>query len=304
MVPELHLKPEESRLPLLLEHLECLVSQYVPSLQTMAGKWQAQSPAGMTSGLEVLKALKSLFEHHKALDKKRTSDGSLSRGEDLAQVIELQEIIRKKSREQSEMKDRLAALSAHITELEKDLDTARKDLLKSKEINVNLQRDVREAMAQKEDMEKRITTLEKRYLAAQHEAISVHNLDDKLENEIANKDSVHRQKEDKGRRLQQCLELAEEKLQQMLTEVEAELAQRVAALSKDSIWKKPVKVVPRAPMGQTTPVIQTPSLPAYLVQLTNQQGITCWDITQGFLSIHSISDYTSPHPTSCSSFVI
>ena len=43
-------------------------------------------------------------------------------------MIELQEIIRKKSREQSEMKDRLAALSAHITELEKDLDTARKDL--------------------------------------------------------------------------------------------------------------------------------------------------------------------------------
>ena len=42
-------------------------------------------------------------------------------------------------------------------------------------------------------MEKTITPLEKRYLAAQHEAISVHNLDDKLENEIANKDSVHRQ---------------------------------------------------------------------------------------------------------------
>ena len=42
------------------------------------------------------------------------------------------------------MKHRLAALSAHITELEKDLDTARKDLLKSKEMHVNLQRDVRE----------------------------------------------------------------------------------------------------------------------------------------------------------------
>ena len=48
-------------------------------------------------------------------------------------------------------------------------------------------------MAQKEDMEERITTLEKRYLAAQREATSVHDLNDKLENEIANKDSVHRQ---------------------------------------------------------------------------------------------------------------
>ncbi|KAI4560105.1 hypothetical protein MJT46_012343 [Ovis ammon polii x Ovis aries] len=81
-----------------------------------------------------------------------------------------------------------------------------------------------EAMAQKEDMEKRITTLEKRYLAAQRKAISVHNLHDKLENEIANKDSMHRQKEDKDRQLQECLELAEQKLQQMLTEVVAELA--------------------------------------------------------------------------------
>ena len=48
-------------------------------------------------------------------------------------------------------------------------------------------------MALKEDMENRITPLEKHYLAAQCEAISVHNLNDKLENEIANKDSMHRQ---------------------------------------------------------------------------------------------------------------
>ncbi|KAI4572872.1 hypothetical protein MJG53_012710 [Ovis ammon polii x Ovis aries] len=220
------LNAERNNTRLLLEHMEFLVSRYTPSLQTTVGKWQAQSPDGMTSELEVLKSLKILFEHHKALDKKRTRD------EDLAQVIELKEIIKKKSREQREMRDRLAALSAHVTELEKDLDTARKDLLKSKEVKVKLQQDIREVMAQKEDMEKRITTLEKRYLAAQRKAISVHNLHDKLENEIANKDSMHRQKEDKDRQLQECLELAEQKLQQMLTEVVAELAQPVAALSK------------------------------------------------------------------------
>ena len=42
------------------------------------------------------------------------------------------------------MKERLAALSAHMTELEADLDTARKDLLKSKDRNTKLQWDIRE----------------------------------------------------------------------------------------------------------------------------------------------------------------
>jgi hypothetical protein len=45
-------------------------------------------------------------------------------------------------------------------------------------------------------MEERITTLEKRYLAAQREATSIHDLNDKLENELANKESLHRQVEE------------------------------------------------------------------------------------------------------------
>ncbi|XP_058545950.1 liprin-alpha-1 isoform X4 [Neofelis nebulosa] len=291
------LKAERNNTRLLLEHLECLVSRHERSLRMTVVKRQAQSPAGVSSEVEVLKALKSLFEHHKALDEKvrerlrvalercslleeelgathkelmilkeqnnqkktltdgvhdinheqenmpstngkATSDGSLSHEEDLAKVIELQEILDKQSKEQSQMKERLAALSAHVAELEEDLDTARKDLIKSEEVNTKLQRDVREAVAQKEDMEERITTLEKRYLAAQREATSVHDLNDKLENEIANKESMHRQTEDQNRQLQERLEVAERKLQQTLRkaetlpEVEAELAQRVAALSK------------------------------------------------------------------------
>ncbi|XP_066108377.1 liprin-alpha-1 isoform X2 [Saccopteryx bilineata] len=291
------LKAERNNTRLLLEHLECLVSRHERSLRMTVVKRQAQSPAGVSSEVEVLKALKSLFEHHKALDEKvrerlrvalercslleeelgathkelmilkeqnnqkktltdgvldmnheqentpstngkRSSDGSLSHEEDLAKVLELQEVVDRQAREQSQMKERLAALSTHVAELEEDLDTARKDLIKSEEMNTKLQRDVREAMAQKEDMEERITTLEKRYLAAQREATSVHDLNDKLENEIANKDSMHRQTEDRNRQLQERLELAEQKLQQTLRkaetlpEVEAELAQRVAALSK------------------------------------------------------------------------
>ena len=44
----------------------------------------------------------------------------------------------------SQMKELLAALSAQVTEMEEDLDTARKDLLKSEEVNVKLERDLRE----------------------------------------------------------------------------------------------------------------------------------------------------------------
>lgn len=50
-----------------------------------------------------------------------------------------------------------------------------------------------QAMCQKEDMEERIVTLEKRYLSAQRESTTVHDINDKLENELANKEAFLRQ---------------------------------------------------------------------------------------------------------------
>ncbi|XP_062971187.1 liprin-alpha-4 isoform X4 [Cynocephalus volans] len=277
------LKAERNNTRLLLEHLECLVSRHERSLRMTVVKRQAQSPSGVSSEVEVLKALKSLFEHHKALDEKVRErlraalervttleeqlagahqqvsalqqgagvrdgvveeEGTVELGpkrlwkDDMGQVEELQELLEKQNFELSQARERLVTLTATVAELEEDLGTARRDLIKSEELSSKHQRDLREALAQKEDMEERITTLEKRYLAAQREATSIHDLNDKLENELANKESLHRQCEEKARHLQELLEVAEQKLQQTmrkaetLPEVEAELAQRIAALTK------------------------------------------------------------------------
>uniref|UniRef100_A0A8C9VRH7 PTPRF interacting protein alpha 2 n=1 Tax=Scleropages formosus TaxID=113540 RepID=A0A8C9VRH7_SCLFO len=252
------LKAERNNTRLLLEHLECLVSRHERSLRMTVVKRQAQSPSGVSSEVEVLKALKSLFEHHKALDEKvrerlRVSLERVSTLEEeltaanqevakpaseANQVVELQELLEKQNYELAQMKERMSSLASRVSEVEQELETARKDLIKSEEMSNKYQRDIKEAMCQKEDMEERIVTLEKRYLSAQRESTSLHDISDKLENELANKEAFLRQMEEKNRQLQERLELAEQKLQQTmrkaetLPEVEAELAQRIAALTK------------------------------------------------------------------------
>uniref|UniRef100_A0A3Q2PZ87 PTPRF interacting protein alpha 4 n=1 Tax=Fundulus heteroclitus TaxID=8078 RepID=A0A3Q2PZ87_FUNHE len=258
------LKAERNNTRLLLEHLECLVSRHERSLRMTVVKRQAPPPSGVSSEVEVLKALKSLFEHHKALDEKvrerlrvalervatlegqlasttqevkQLPNGSIDAHDDGSRVSELQELLDRTNKELSQSREHAATLNGRMGELEAELANARRELSRSEELSIKQQREQREVRAN-EDLEERITTLEKRYLAAQRETTHIHDLNDKLENELATKDSLHRQSEEKVRQLQEMLEMAEQRLAQTmrkaetLPEVEAELAQRVAALTK------------------------------------------------------------------------
>ena len=64
-----------------------------------------------------------------------------------SQVVELQDLLEKQNYELAQMKERMSSLSSRVSEVEQELETARKDLSKSEEMSNKYQRDIREVRA-------------------------------------------------------------------------------------------------------------------------------------------------------------
>lgn len=77
----------------------------------------------------------------------RLSNGSLESAHEASQVVELQDLLEKQNYELAQMKERMSSLSSRVSEVEQELETARKDLIKSEEMNNKYQRDIKEVTA-------------------------------------------------------------------------------------------------------------------------------------------------------------
>ncbi|XDA88763.1 hypothetical protein R6Z07F_018389 [Ovis aries] len=121
-----------------------LMEEEKENTEQQAEETESREGRGSLGSLCHYKSVSSLNLHAGScppLPKPRRRQHSPAREGDCLGIMTL-EVLEKQSQEQSQMKERLAVLSAHVTELEEDLDTARKDLLKSEDVNVKLQRDV------------------------------------------------------------------------------------------------------------------------------------------------------------------
>ncbi|VBB27317.1 unnamed protein product [Acanthocheilonema viteae] len=207
------LKAERNNTRLLLEHLECLVSRHERSLRMTVMKRQAQSPAaGVSSEVEVLKALKSLFEHHKALDEKVRERLRVA----MERVATLEDELSTKGDENSSLKAKLAKVIAEVEEAHQQLNasqngvTAEKQqqqigsvesagaLVELQEACQRLKQELSSSMQQCQELNNRNTELEVQLTATQKEGRMEQDQVNKLQHHLQ---ELQAQREDQEARI-------------------------------------------------------------------------------------------------------